>query len=97
MLLFIPGGRVLRNLLYMDVPVGHQNFDFHFATLIKFSNCSGFKMNFSKSDAIWIGAKKVSKFSFFGSGSYLENKSTVDVTNLHRCDVGNDFTVNRQF
>ena len=46
------------------------------ATLIKFSNFSGHKINFSKSDAIWIGAKKGSQnFSFFRSRSHLENKS----------------------
>ena len=32
------------------------SFDNLFATLIKFSNFSGHKIIFSKSDAIWIGA-----------------------------------------
>ena len=37
------------------------SFDNLLATLIKFSNFSGHKINFSKSDAIWIGAKKGSQ------------------------------------
>ena len=52
------------------------SFDNIFATLIKFSNFSEHKINFSKSDTIWIGAKKGSQnFSFFRLGSHLENKS----------------------
>ena len=36
-----------------------------FATLIKFSNCSDCKIDFAKSDAFWIGAKKGLKIFLF--------------------------------
>ena len=35
-----------------------DSFDNLFATLDKFANCSGCKINLSKSEAIWVGAKK---------------------------------------
>ena len=35
-----------------------DSFDNLFATLDKFANCSGCKINLSKSEAIWIGAKR---------------------------------------
>ena len=48
---------------WMALKVSYDNL---LATLIKFSNFSGHKINFSKSDAIWIGAKKgVSKLFLF--------------------------------
>ena len=53
-----------------------DSFNNLFATLNRFAVCSGCKVNLSKSEAIWIGAKKGSQnFPFLEQGLIWKKKS----------------------